>query len=105
MATLDVANEILRQRGGNRFCAMTGARNLVGAEKSLNFKLPRGFAKDGINGVQITLDPTDTYTVRFYKLGTARSGYRLTDVLVREGLYGDQLRTIFESATGLHTNL
>ena len=50
---MSTAKEILNQLGGNKFIAMTGARNLGATENSLCFKLPRGFAKDSINFVKV----------------------------------------------------
>ena len=66
---MSTAKEILNQLGGNKFIAMTGARNLGATENSLCFKLPRGFAKDSINLVKVELDLTDTYTVHFFQCG------------------------------------
>ena len=58
---LIIAQTILAQLGGRRFIAMTGARNFICGENYLMFSLPKGFAKDGINKIRITLDWTDTY--------------------------------------------
>ena len=99
-SNLDVANEILRQLGGNRFVAMTGARHLLGGPKALQFKIGRG-AKDGITNVQITLDPSDTYTVQFWRI----HGTHMTLVRSVSDVYGDSLRTVFTCATGMHTSL
>lgn len=100
-----VANTILEQLGGRRFVAMTGAKYLLADKNALVFQLPRAFAKDGINAVRIVLDPSDTYTVEFKKIGTARSGYRCTVVKSLENVYADQLQEVFSSATGLSTRL
>ncbi|EIP9270516.1 hypothetical protein LT886_002400, partial [Salmonella enterica] len=52
----DIAVEILNQLGGNKFIAMTGAKNFVWLEKGgLIFKLPSNFARNGINLVRIKL--------------------------------------------------
>ena len=41
MATdLTVANTILQQLGGNKFRVMTGAKNFVGSNDALTFRLP-----------------------------------------------------------------
>jgi hypothetical protein len=37
----------------------------------LTFRLPANFANGGINYVRISLEPSDTYTVRFARLGRA----------------------------------
>ena len=102
-APIDVAETILAQLGGQRFIAMTGAREFLGDAKVLQFKLPRG-AKDGCNAVRIELDASDTYTVTFYKVGRAPT-YKLTTLASVEHVYSDSLRRVFESHTGLYTSL
>lgn len=101
---MSVPRIILQQLGGNKFVAMTGARNLTGDGSSLIFKLPARFAKDGINCVKVTLDPSDTYTMTFYKQGRAPS-FKVTVVAEIQGVYCDQLTEIFEAKTGLYTSL
>ena len=97
---LVIANTILQQLGGNRFAVMTGAKNFVGMSNGLMFGLRRG-AKNGINKVRITLDPSDTYTVEFYKI----RGVNVSKVSESDMVYADSLRKTFESATGLYTSL
>ena len=65
-ASLEVANNILAQLGGHRFVVMTGATQVYGSADALQFALPARSAK-GIAKVRIVLDPSDTYTVTFYK--------------------------------------
>jgi predicted RNA methylase len=101
---LQVARTILEQLGGQRFIAMTGAKNLVGEAHALTFKLPANFAKDGINHVRISLEPSDTYTVRFARLGRAPA-HKLTEVAVVEDVYADDLQDVFTRYTGLDTSL
>jgi hypothetical protein len=99
---LDIADTILAQLGGNRFIAMTGARNLAADEDSLTFRLPARFAKSGITHVRVTLTHADLYHMEFLKVrGTA------APVTVSEfaGVYNDQLRAIFTKQTGLETSL
>ncbi len=97
---MQVANTILEQLGGNRFLAMTGAKQLVGMDNGLMFGLPRG-AKDGINKVRITLTPDDFYTVEFFKI----RGIDVRPVGECEMVYADTLRATFEKLTGLRTSL
>ena len=80
---------------------MTGARDFVGSNDGVTFKLPRG-AKSGINCVRIALDPSDTYTVTFYKLGRLAS---VTEIRTLSDIYASDLRRIFTETTGLYTNL
>jgi hypothetical protein len=52
--TSQVANTILQQLGASRFLAMTGARNLVAGEDTLQFDLPRNSmapTQPAMNGV------------------------------------------------------
>lgn len=100
---MTIANTILEQLGGNKFRAMTGAKDFIGTEDALRFRLPRG-AKGGINKVEVKLDPSDTYTVTFYKAGRAPA-FRLDVVKALEGVYCDQLQAVFTEATGLFTRL
>lgn len=112
MTDMTVANTILAQLGGNKFRAMTGAKSFAGDKDSLTFKLPARFAKDGITAVKIKLEPTDTYTVTFYKQrpwtkSNIAKGIAAAVVVVKEfdNVYCDTLCTVFESATGLATSL
>lgn len=101
MTTSTVANTIRQQLGGQRFVAMTGARDLVDIGNGLAFRLPRGLAKAGINSVVVRLDPSDTYTVMFNK----RRGVDLKHVAAHTFVYADQLQALFTAETGLDTHL
>lgn len=98
---MQVANTILEQLGGGRFIAMTGAKNFVGSSDALMFSMPK--AKDGINKIRVTLTPADTYTVEGYKIGRSALGFELK--AQAEGVYCDNLRSVFESMTGFRTSL
>lgn len=104
MSDLTVAAIILKQLGGNRFCAMTGAKNFVGDNTTLKFTLPSGFARNKVNCVSVKLGPTDTYTVTFYNIKRAPSR---EFKVVREfsDVYADSLQTVFTEITGLRTSL
>lgn len=101
-ADLTVANEILRQMGGaGRLGAMLGAKNFVGGADSLSFQWP---GKPGpipgkrANAINITLDPSDTYTITFYNVvkGVPKVVETFHDI------YADQLVELFEKFTGLY---
>lgn len=100
---MQVAQTILEQLGGNRFIAMTGARNLVAGDNMLMFKIPGGggFARKGINCVQVTLRESDLYTVKFFKVTKAGAA----TVAHLEGVYADNLQAVFTEHTGLYTKL
>ena len=96
-----LAHEILRQLGGNRFAVMTGAKHFAELERGLGFQIPGNLAKNGINAVKIVLDPSDTYTVKFMRIGRSK----LTVIEEVSDVYCDMLQDVFESATGLYTHL
>lgn len=86
MSDLTVAKTILEQLGGNKFRVMTGAKNLVGTDNSLSFRLPgSGFCKQGINSVKITLNGSDLYDVRYMRVR------------------GSKITTVEESTTSIST--
>ncbi len=108
-----VAQTILAQLGGaGRLAMMVGAKNFVSTPNSVSFKLGGG-AKKGINGVRITLDPSDTYTVQFLKI--SRASGRVSSIglpaaaprVVAEftDVYADRLMDVFEQATGFYLTL
>ena len=100
-----VANEIARQMGGTRRIAiMTGAKNFTADGPALIFQLPSGKSRDGINNVRITLDADDTYTVRFLRVGRAPTD-KVTVVKEVSMIFADQLKSLFESTTGLYLSL
>ena len=96
---MTVATTILQQLGGNRFKAMTGAKNLAGGVNYLSFRLPK--AKDGINYIKIALDASDTYTLEFGRVHGAAYNVKHTT----SGIYNDMLQDCFTQHTGLYTNL
>ena len=98
-----VAETILEQLGGAMFLRMTGAKGLLWDKNLLSMQLPNNFAKDGINRVKITLDPSDTYTVEF-GVYTKRT-FTYTKLHEVSGVYDDMLCRIFEDKTGLRVSL
>lgn len=97
---MQIANTILAQLGGNRFTAMTGAKNLVGGASSLQFDIGRG-ATNKANKVRVTLGADDLYTVEFFHY----RALNLRTISKREGVYADNLREVFTSETGMETSL
>lgn len=93
----------MAQLGGNRFIAMTGAKNLAyGTNASgapqYSFKFPMSKVA---NYCRITLEATDTYTMEFMKI----RGTTHTTLLPITGVYCDMLASVFEGMTGLRTSL
>jgi hypothetical protein len=96
-----VGEEILRQLGGNRFIAMTGARYVVAGPNQLSFKLPNGLARDRISYVVIELRPDDTYYVRYGYIRKLSFIVRSSDMFV----HAEDLARRFSAVTGLDTHL
>lgn len=100
---MTTAQTILAQIGGNRFLAMTGAKNLIGDNSMLRFDLPRGAAKNKANKVQITLEASDTYRVDFIRYDARKLECQTVGTV--SDVYADNLRDVFTAATGLYCTL
>lgn len=100
MTDMTVSRTILAQLGGNRFIAMTGAKNLVGSDDALLFGLPSR-PRVKINCIRITLLPCDTYRVEFMRL----YNLNVTTLATYEDVYADNLRELFTRYTGLRVSL
>lgn len=98
MSDMTVPTEILRQLGGRgRVGAMLGVTQFAGDDTSLRVKF-KARGKDGINCFKVTLDPSDTYTVEFFRVWS-------TDWLDKgkvEDVYCDNLVETIENRTGLY---
>ena len=97
---LEVPFTILEQLGGKRFIVRTGSSNLIPEANSLTMNLVKN--KSGASKLSITLDPTDTYTMRFFKNPAQEQG---NEIEIYHGVYCDQLQQIFEEVTGLDLSL
>ena len=89
------AAELLKQLGGNKFIAMTGAKNFGIGKDGLSFKI--GKNAKAVNYVVIQLNGKDLYDMKFQK-GT-RVLKKANDV------YADQLQKMFTKHTGMYTRL
>lgn len=97
---MQVAKTIFEQLGGKKFALMTGARNFVGHDNSLTFRLGRNAAS--VNEVCIEYDQgKDLYNMIFLK--TRAESVR--EFRKFDGIYCDQLEEIFTEVTGLYTRL
>ena len=90
--------ETLKQLGGNRFIAMTGAKNFAVGPKGAGFKIGRN--SKGINFVRIDLK-NDLYDMEF---GQLRGGNLKIKSKVKQ-VYADQLQKMFTKHTGMYTSL
>jgi len=108
---MGVPDTILKQLGGNRFLAMTGAKNLVGDGNTLRMTLPRNGSK--ANRLWITLNGKDLYDMRFFNFRMGRidlkTGEFIPDKITHEKVYNDlffdQLQEVFTMHTKMYTHL
>ena len=130
----EIANTIIKQLGGYRFIAMTGAKNIVAIDDGVRFNIGRNASK--ANVVRIYLRFDDTYTMQFVKQGKDINEYDIllkyadrglsdeaynkavTDALEKakknaepkilkeyNGLFFDQLREFFTEFTKMNLTL
>ena len=98
MTNMEIANEILRQIGGaGRVKAFIGVKQFVAIDNGLqvNFKAK---AANGANIFQVILDPSDTYTLKFFRqrgIDCKPVGRELS------GIFCDNLKEIIEEKIGL----
>lgn len=95
-----IATTILQQLGGNKFLAMTGAKQLTDLGNGLRMKLTRN--KAGAQYLFITLNSLDLYDIKFSSFDkqlNEKVKAKFTDI------YCDQLQGIFTEVTGLYTKL
>jgi len=95
------AQDVLKQLGGNKFVAMTGAKQFVQdkSKKQLMFRIGRN--SKSINYIRITLNGKDLYDIEFIRL----RGSNAKVVAKHNDVYNDQLQKIFTKETGMYTSL
>lgn len=100
-----VANEILRQLGGNRAVCMIGAKNLAAHNEqrgALSFRhMKSNVEGKPVNYFKVVLNEDDTYDVEF---GWIR-GTKYTVRKSVQGIYNDQLQEVFQEETKLYLTL
>tara|TARA_B100001173_G_C15805950_1_gene469778 strand:+ start:11 stop:340 length:330 start_codon:yes stop_codon:yes gene_type:complete len=90
---------ILKQIGGNRFIAMTGAKGFTFSDKYMSFKIGRN--SKGINFVRIGHNAMDTYDMEFGFVSVR--GIKVKKKV--KGVYADMLGTMFKKYTGMNVSL
>jgi hypothetical protein len=103
---MQVHEIILQQLGGNKFLAMTGSKNLTYSSVENNYlqmRLTRNMS--GANFLKITLNASDTYTLKFFKVTIKDYMPIISKEQTFEDIYCDQLQEIFTKVTGLYTKL
>jgi len=96
---MKVHEVIFEQLGGSAFQAMTGAKDILFDSTGIQFRVGRNPKR--VTHVRITLDPSDTYTVEFFRIRKLE----LIPVSSFELVYFDMLQPLFTSETGLETHL
>ncbi len=92
--------EALKQIGGNRFIAMTGAKHFGVGPNGMSFKIGRNSKR--VNHVTIDYDRgRDLYNMKFDWVTI--KGIKNKKTL--KGVYADQLAKAFEKYTGMYTSL
>ena len=110
--TKQVAGEILRQYGGNRFALITGAKNFMsgrdqtGENKDLDYLMFRVPAAGGYKWIVKTYYDAgfDLYNVRYYKVKSLTMGNLKAKKSV-DGVDFEQMVDIFEQVTGIYATL
>lgn len=115
MTNTTTAETILQQLGGNKFVAMTGAKNFVALDNGIKFNIGRNASK--ANTVKITLNGLDLYDIEFIKFTPFKISvnHKTCAVTTREekteviatynDYYDDMLQDLFTRVTGLYTHL
>ena len=93
------AGETLKQLGGNRFIAMTGAKGFAFSDKYMSFKIGRN--SKGINFVRIGHNANDLYDMEFGF--NSVKGYKVKKKV--KDVYADMLGTMFKKYTGMNVRL
>ena len=97
---MSIAKTILEQLGGNKFVAMTGAKNFVDCGDALSMRIGRN--KTSSNYLKITSNAMDTYDMKFCKLTRKFEEKSVTEY---HNIYNDMLTDQFTSHTGMYTSL
>ena len=90
--------ELIKQLGGGRFIAMTGAKDFFIGPKGVVFKIGRN--SKGVNYVRINLNSMDTYDIEFLQVRKFKEKVKSK----ANGVYAEDLRNAFEQHTGLRTS-
>jgi hypothetical protein len=98
-------SELFKQLGGNKFVAMTGAKDWIRSDKDnwVSFRIPK--AKEGINYVKITLNAKDLYDMEFGMIRKKKGIPTYTKKHEVNDVYDDMLQPVFTEKTGLYTSL
>lgn len=93
---------ILEQLGGNKFIAMTGAKNFMHENDGNTLIMDLPVNKSLARKLRITLNANDLYDVVFFYIKGASLG--IAKVAEYPDVYDDMLRDIFTEVTGFDTH-
>ena len=93
----EISATILSQLG-RTFWHMVGGKSPVAIDSGVQFGFTKG--NQGINKVVITLNGSDTYDLKFWRIGKT-----IKEVVGVGDIYNDQLLDIFENITGLSARI
>lgn len=96
----EIGNTIARQIGDQAFMKMGTRGNMWATRNGLRFKIGRNSSQ--ANWIQITLEPTDLYSIQFQRFTLEGGTEALTTV---PGVFANQIHQVIESRTGLYLNL
>ena len=100
---IEIANTIIKQLGGiGKLYTMVDANRFVALDSGLQFSF-KGSRK--INKLVVKLDPSDTYTVEFWKIYSLKTGKSPKLIGSHSDIYFDMLVELFENETGLSLRL
>ena len=97
---MTVAQTILSQLGGNRFIAMTGARNMTHSANSLTVRFPRMSGLKA-NCITVTLTAMDDYLVEAFNI----RGTSFKPTGLQTDIYAETLADCVGRMTGLAVRL
>lgn len=111
MTDKTIAVTILNQLGGNKFIAMTGAKDFFTNGNDCCFSI--GKNPSGANRIKIVLDPDDTYTIQFMKFTSGWLDHKslvyhepkVQTIREVSGLYTENLIDTFVNTTKMYISL
>lgn len=98
---MNIAQTIREQLGGNKFTAMTGARDFINHGNGLSFRLPRATGPQKITHIRINL-VNDTYEIECMRI---RGFTEPVSLSIDTGVHAANLQAHFTMRTGLATSL
>ena len=100
---MSISETILAQLGGNGFAMLTGSKNFVTSHKGEGLTFQPGRNPKSVTHVEIILEPSDTYRVRFSRMNAKT--LQFTTLAEHADVYAEDLQDIFEDETGLFATL